>query len=167
MSSYINFFLIKTSNPTHFSSTRVHSIRSIHWPWSKSTNLDRKEIYSSTMKKTSLRVTVCLVLFVLILSFLSSVISERTFRLGQAEFLRQIRRPPCAFSRCTNGNVRKRAIAAIKRVLTKVRNKETCTFFNFFFFLCICNIGIIIFHERLPFSTLVRWKIQHYPPKRR
>jgi len=69
------------------------------------------------MKKTSLRVTVCLVLFVLILSFLSSVISERTFRLGQAAFLREIRRPPCAFSRCTNG--KKRAIAAIKRVLTK------------------------------------------------
>ena len=72
------------------------------------------------MKKTSLRVTVCLVLFVLILDFFSSV---KTVSLGENAFPRQMRRPPCAFARCTNGgNSRMRASAAMKRVFTKVRN---------------------------------------------
>lgn len=73
------------------------------------------------MKKTSLRVAVCLVLFVLILNVLSSV---KTVSLGENAFPRQIRRPPCVFGRCTGGNFnsRKRASAAMKRVLTKVRN---------------------------------------------
>ena len=64
------------------------------------------------MKKASLRITVCLVLFVVMLNFLSSVKT-----VG-------IRRPPCAFARCTGGNLnsRKRASAVMKRVLTKVRN---------------------------------------------
>lgn len=71
------------------------------------------------MKKTSLRVTVCLVLFVLTLNFLSSV---KTVSLGENAFPRQIRRPPCAYGRCAGGNSRKRASAAMKRVLTKVRS---------------------------------------------
>ena len=72
------------------------------------------------MEKTSLRVTVCLVLFVLIVIFLSSA---KTAGLGESAF-RGIRRPGCAFGRCTGKNSGKRAFstAAMERVLTEVRN---------------------------------------------
>lgn len=92
----------------------------------------RLKSYSSTMKKTRLRVTICLVLFVLVLNLLSSVISETTFSLDGKAFPRQIRRPACAYGRCTRGNSnsRRRASAAKKREFRKVRN-ETYTLFSF------------------------------------
>jgi len=67
------------------------------------------------MEKMSQRVTVCLVLFVLIVKFSSST---KTVGLDESAFLRQIKRPPCAMGRCTGG---KRDFSTeMERVLTKV-----------------------------------------------